>query len=49
MLHGYRYTDSFIIFSKTEDIYEDIENDVEKHLIHQILNSIDNYLKKKNK
>ena len=30
MLHGYRYTDSFIIYSKTKDIYEDIENDVEK-------------------
>ena len=28
-------TDSFIIYIKTEDAYEDIANDVEKKLIHQ--------------
>ena len=37
----YMDTDSFIINIKTEDFYEDIANDVEKNLIHQIMMSID--------
>ena len=45
-------TDSFIINIKTEDYYEDIADDVEKDLTHQIMNaiplrSIDNYLQEK--
>ena len=28
-------TDSFIIHSKTQDVYKDILDDVEKYLIHQ--------------
>ena len=39
----YMDTDSFIINIKTEDFYEDIANDVEKNLIHQIMKSIDHY------
>ena len=41
----YMDTDSFIINIKTEDFYEDIANDVEKTLIHQIMKSTDHYLK----
>ena len=40
----YMDTDSFIINIKTEDFYEDIANDVEKDLRHQIMKSIDHYL-----
>ena len=43
----YMDSDSFIISIKTEDFYEDIANDVEKKLIHQIMNVIDHYLKAK--
>ena len=42
-------TDSFIINVKTEDFYEDIADDVEKDLIHQIMKSIDHYLKEREK
>ena len=42
----YMDADSFIISIKT-DFYEDIANDVEKKLIHQIMNAIDHYLKEK--
>ena len=41
----YTNTDSFIINIKTEDFYEDIANDAEKRLIHQIMKSIDHYVK----
>ena len=37
----YMDTDCFIINIKTEDFYEDIANNVEKDLIHQIMKSID--------
>ena len=40
----YMDTDSLIINIKTDDIYEDISNDVEKDLIHQIMKSVDHYL-----
>ena len=40
-------TDSFIINIKTEDFYEDIANDVEKNLIHQIMESIGYYLQER--
>ena len=43
----YMDTDSFIINIKTEDFYEDIANDVEKNLIHQIMKSIDHYQQEK--
>ena len=33
-------TNSFIIHIKNEDFYEEIENDVEKILIHQIMKSL---------
>ena len=36
-------TDSFIMHIKTEDFYEDIADDVENNLIHQIMKSIDHY------
>ena len=38
-------TDSFIINIKTEDFYEDIANLLQKDLIHQIMKSMDHYLK----
>ena len=41
----YMDTDSFIINIKTDDFCEDIANDGEKHLIHQIMKLIDHYLK----
>ena len=37
----YMDTNSFIVYIKTEDFYEDIANDVEKDLIHQIMSVID--------
>ena len=37
----YMDTDCFIINIKTEDFYEDIANNVEKDLIHQIMKSKD--------
>ena len=37
----YMDTDRFIIYIKTKDVYEDIPNDIEKYLIHQIMKSID--------
>ena len=43
----YMDTDSFIIHTKTKDVYENIENDVEKDLIHQIMKLEDHCLKKK--
>ena len=43
----YMDTESFIIHIKTEDVYEDITDDVEKDLIHQIMKSIDLYRKNK--
>ena len=42
-------TDSFIIYIKTEDVYEDIADDFEKDLIHQIIKSTDHYLWKTKK
>ena len=42
-------TDSFIIYIKTEDVYEDIANDVEKRFDNQIMKSIDHYQKEKTK
>ena len=45
----YMDTDSFIMHIKTEDFYKDIANDVEKDLIHQIMNVIDHYLKERAK
>ena len=39
-------TDSFIIHIKTKDFYKDIADGVE-HLIHQIMNLIDHYLKER--
>ena len=38
-------TDSFIINIKTEDFHEDIANLLQKDLIHQIMKSMDHYLK----
>ena len=35
--------DSFIMYIKTKDVYEDIADDVEKNLIHQIMKSKDHY------
>ena len=43
----YMDTDSFIFHVKTEDFYEDIANDVEKDLIHQIIKSIDHCLQER--
>ena len=43
----YMVTDSFIINIKTEDFYEDIEDDVKKDLIHQIMKPIDHYLQER--
>ena len=43
----YMDTDSFITHIKTEDFYKDIADDVEKDLIHQIMNVIDHYLQDK--
>ena len=40
-------TGSFIINIKTEDFYEDIADDIEKGLIHEIMKSIDHYLQEK--
>ena len=40
-------TDSFIINIKTGDVYEDIANDVEKDLIHQIMKLIDHCIHEK--
>ena len=37
----YMDTDSFIIYVKTEDIYKDIADDVEKNLVHHIMKSIE--------
>ena len=37
-------TDSFIMHITTEDFYKDVADDVEKGLMHQIMNSIDHYL-----
>ena len=45
----YLDTYGFIINTKTEDFYNDIANDVEKMLIHQIIKSIDHDLKEKAK
>ena len=42
-------TDSFIIYIKSEDVYEDIADNVEKNLIHQIIKLIDHCLKEKMK
>ena len=42
-------TDSCIIHIKTEDVYENIANDVEKHLIHQITKSVEHSLQVKTK
>ena len=41
--------DSFIIYIKFEDVYEDIADDVEKDLIHQNMNATDHYLREKMK
>ena len=38
-------TDSVIINIKNKAFYKDIAGDVEKDLIHQIMKSIDHYLK----
>ena len=43
----YMDTDSFIMHIKIEDFYKDIANDVEKDLIHQIMNVIDHYLQER--
>ena len=43
----YMDTDCFIINIKTEHFCDDIANDVEKDLIHQIRKSIDHYLQEK--
>ena len=40
----YMDTDSFIMHITTEDFYKDVADDVEKGLMHQIMNSIDHYL-----
>ena len=40
----YMDTDSFTIHIKSEDVYEDIADYVEKDLIHQIMKWIDHYL-----
>ena len=40
----YMDTDSFMIHIKTEDVYEEIANDLEKDLIHHIMKSIDHCL-----
>ena len=37
----YMDTDSSVIHIKTEDLYEDIADDVKKDLIHPIIESID--------
>ena len=37
----YMITDSSVIHIKTEDLYEDIADDVKKDLIHPIIESID--------
>ena len=39
-------TDSFVIHIKTENVYEDVANDVEKDLIHQIDHCLQERLKK---
>ena len=43
----YMDTDSFIIYTKTEDVYEDIAKRLKKGLIHQITKSIDHFLQKR--
>ena len=40
-------TDSFIIHTKTEDVYENIADDAEKGLIYQIMKLIDHCLREK--
>ena len=40
-------TGSFIINIKTEDFYEDVADDVKKNLIHQIMKSMDHYLRER--
>ena len=39
----YMNTDSFIMHIKTKGAYKDIENDVKKDLMHQIMKSRDHY------
>ena len=43
----YTDADSFIINIKTENFYNDIADDIEKRLTHQIMNSIDHCLLEK--
>ena len=43
------WTHSFITHIKTEDFYEDIADDVEKKLKHQIMNATDYCLWEKTK
>ena len=45
----YMDTDSFIMNIKTEYFYRDIANDVEKNLIHQIMELIGHYLQERMK
>ena len=40
----YTDTDSSVIYIKTENVYEDIADDVEKDLKHQIIKSADHFL-----
>ena len=40
-------TDSFIIHIKTKDFYEDVADDVEKKMIHQIMTLIDHFQQKR--
>ena len=44
----YMHTDSFIIFIKTDDLYKETENDVEKNISY-MLQVVDHCLQKKNK
>ena len=39
-------TDSFIIHNRTEDFYQNIADDVENDMIHQIMKLIHHYQKK---